>query len=446
MSFWIVETSKQLNKLSFNKDCYINIIPLNNNFHPLLTSISLIYYRNKEDDKGFIFPINHNDGFELKLNLIKEFLLKHPKIYCLNKKELVYYLGEDFLNKEVIDINLLHMENNLIKLEIPDYKQTVARFLEKSFKSHTKLNSFIPITKHFEEQEFIYYYIQDYLEKQPKINWYQNDYIKAIYSIEKQGIGLNIDIFNENFIILYPKFNIKNDKIWTNYNLYNFTGRPTNSFNGVNFAALKKTDNTRESFICQNDYLFEYDYASFHLYIIAGLINYTFEEDAHIQLGKLYFNKEELDEEDYKQSKSISFQQMYGSVRKQYESLEFFKNTKQYIQELWEQTNKLGYLELKGGRQIKLKEISEPTPSKLFNYLIQSLETYYIIDSVNKLLPYLENKKSSLILSTYDSILIDYHRDDGKEFLKEIKKIIESNGFKIKVSYGTNYSNLNKIK
>jgi hypothetical protein len=445
MSFWIVETEKQLNKLSYNKDCYINIIPLNHNFHPILTKISLIYYRNKEENKGYVFPIDHNDGLELDLELIKNFLKKHPKIYCLNKKELIYYLGDNFLGDNIIDINLLHLEDKLFKIEIPDYKQTVSKYLEKSFKSHSRLNSFIPITKHFEEQEFIYYYIQDYLDKQPKINWYQTDYIKAIYNIEKQGIGLNIDVFNENFVILYPKFNIKDNKIWTNYNLYNFTGRPTNSFNGVNFAALKKTDNTRESFICQNDYLFEYDYSSFHLYIIANLIGFTFKEDAHIQLGKLYFNKEELDEEDYKQSKFISFQQMYGSVRKQYENLEFFKKTKQYIQELWEQTNKLGYLELKGGRHIKLKDISEPTPSKLFNYLIQSLETWNIIESINRLLPYLENKKSLLILSSYDSLLIDHSIEDGKELLKEIKNIIELEGFKIKVSYGTNYGNLKKL-
>jgi hypothetical protein len=137
---------------------------------------------------------------------------------------------------------------------------------------------------------------------------------------------------------------------------------------------------------------------------------------------------------------------MYGSVRKQYENLEFFKKTKQYIQELWEQTNKLGYLELKGGRQIKLKDISELTPSKLFNYLIQSLETWNIIESINRLLPYLEDKNSKIILSTYDSILIDFSLKDGKDLLKKIKNIIELNSFKIKISFGNNYGSLKKIK
>ena len=57
------------------------------------------------------------------------------------------------------------------------------------------------------------------------------------------------------------------------------------------------------------------------------------------------------------------------------------------------------------------------------------METYYIIESIKKLIPCLENKKSFLILSTYDSILLDYNIEDGKDLLKDIKKIIESNGF-----------------
>lgn len=447
MSFWLVETEQQLNKISFNKECYINIIALNHNYHPLLTSVSLIYYRNLEDNKGFMFSVNHNDGFKLEIEIIKKFLLKHPKIYCLYKKNLIYLLGDDFLTDKVIDINLLHLEESLYKLEIPDYKQTVAKYIEGSFKSHPKLNSFIPITKHYEEQEYIYYYIQDYIGKSLKNNWYNQDYIKSIYFIEKQGIPLNISNFNECFSIIYPKFNIKNEIIYSNYNIYNFTGRPTNSFNGVNFAALKKGDGTRKSFGCKNNYLFEFDYSSFHLYLIAKLINYEFEEDdIHTYFGKMYFEKDTLTEEEYQQSKFISFQQTYGTVKKKYEHIEFFKLMKIYIEQLWEQTNKLGYLELKGGRQIRLEEIIEPSPSKLFNYLIQSMETYYIIESIKKLIPYLENKKSSLILSTYDSILLDYNVEDGKELLKDIKKIIESNGFKIKVSYGKNYGELIKIK
>jgi len=38
---------------------------------------------------------------------------------------------------------------------------------------------------------------------------------------------------------------------------------------------------------------------------------------------------------------------------------------------------------------------------------------------------------------------VDYHRDDGKEVLLEIKKLLEEPfGFKVSVKYGTNYNTL----
>ena len=177
------------------------------------------------------------------------------------------------------------------------------------------------------------------------------------------------------------------------------------------------------------------------------LIGYKFsDESVHIQLGKLYFNKDHINDEDYKKSKTLSFQQMYGSIRKQYEHIPFFAKTKKYIEDVWELANDNGYLELIGGRRLKMGEISEPSPTKLFNYLIQSAETWYNINGLKDLLKYLDSKKSKCILTTYDSILIDYDASDGKSILKDIKDILQNLGFKINVSYGTDYNNLIKIK
>jgi hypothetical protein len=92
-----------------------------------------------------------------------------------------------------------------------------------------------------------------------------------------------------------PKFNIKDNKIYTQYNLYNFTSRPTNSFNGINFAALNKDNGSREAFIPQNDILFEFDYEAYHPRILAKLIGYEFEEaSVHTHLGKMYFKTEKI--------------------------------------------------------------------------------------------------------------------------------------------------------
>lgn len=445
--FWIVENFKQLNKLSYNKSCYVNIIPLNHNYHPLLTSISLIYYRNEEEDKGFVFPINHNDGFSIELDLIKEFLLKHQHIYCLKKKELLHFLGEEFMGETVIDINLLHLEKSIFKLEIPNFKQTVADYIEKAFPTHSKLNSFIPITKHYEEQEYIFNYVRDYIGRIPESNYYNVDYPWVMYCVEKQGIALDIDVFNQHYFLKKPKLSIKDDRIYTQYNLYNFTSRPTNSFNGINFAALNKSDGSRQSFIPDNDYMFEFDYDGFHLRLIADLIGYEFSnESVHEQLGRMYFNKDILTPDEYSESKHISFQQMYGSIRKEYEHIPFFQKTKQYIKDRWSQAQSDGYFELTGGRKLNIKEIPDVSPTKLFNYLIQSAETYYNINGLKELIKCLDSKKSSCILTTYDSILIDFDPRDGRGILKEIKDILQHLGFKVNVSYGYNYNELKKIK
>ena len=93
-----------------------------------------------------------------------------------------------------------------------------------------------------------------------------------------------------------------------------------------------------------------------------------------------------------------------------------------------------------GGR--KLKEIENPNPQKLLNYIIQSAETYYNVNSIKKVQEYLVNLKTNIILYTYDSILIDYSREDGKEILIKIKKLMEEEGFRVKVKYGTNYNNI----
>jgi hypothetical protein len=79
MSFYIVETKEQLQELPLQEECYINVIPLSDNYHPILSEVSLIYYKPRFT-KGIIFPINHNEGFKLDIQLVKDFILKHKEI------------------------------------------------------------------------------------------------------------------------------------------------------------------------------------------------------------------------------------------------------------------------------------------------------------------------------------------------------------------------------
>jgi hypothetical protein len=194
-------------------------------------------------------------------------------------------------------------------------------------------------------------------------------------------------------------------------------------------------------------WLFEYDFRAYHLYLSAKLIGYKLPEgDIHTELGKFYFNKENLTEEEYKKSKQLSFKMLNGGVFPQYKHVPFWKQLEEYIAKLWILIQKQEYVELMGGRKIKLNEISSPTPQKCWNYIIQNYETYQNIWVLKDLFVYLKDKKSKIILYNYDAFLIDYHEEDGKDILRELKNIIEFSNFRCSVSYGSNYDNLKKIK
>jgi hypothetical protein len=447
MSFYIVETQDQLSQLFISEECYINVIPLSNNFHPILTEVSLIYYKPKYG-KGLILTINHSEGFYLNLDKVKEFLLKHKIIYVLDKKLTTHLLGEEFLQSKVQDINLLSLHASTSTPYIQDCNTNIHTLFEQLYRDKPYLNSIIPICKHYETQECIYNLVQQWTEKQHEIPYYNEDYIKVFYGIEKQGITLDMPVFNENFSPQNPKFNIKDDKIYTQFNLTNFTSRPSNSFNGINFAALNKNNGSRASFIPQNDYLFEFDYDSYHPRILAKLIGYEFTEaSVHTHLGKMYFKTEELTAEQYQSSKELTFKQLYGGVFEQYKDIPFFAKVKEYTDKIYRDFNSLGYIELIGGRKLFAQGIENVTPQKLLNYIIQSGETFYNVNSIKNVLRYLEiGKKSCILLYTYDSILLDYSEEDGRDTLVKIKRLMEESGFKVNVSYGKNYNCLKKVK
>jgi hypothetical protein len=439
--FYIVETKEQLQNLLPQEECYINVIPLSNNYHPILSKVSLIYYKVK-DQKGIIFPISHSEGFSLDIQVIKNFLLKHKTIYVLDKKQTAHLLGEDFLGEHVLDINLLSLSTSQSPPYIQDCDTNIHTYFYQKYGDLKNVNSLIPISKHYETQEKIYQKIVGFMSLGNYNSYYNHDYVRVFYDIEKQGIALDLAVFDMNFKPKNSKFNIKDGIIYTQYNLYNFTSRPTNSFNSINFAALPKHGEARSAIVPQNDILFEFDYEAYHPRILAKLIGYEFEEaSVHTHLGKMYFKTDTLTEEQYQQSKELTFKQLYGGVFKQYENIPFFALVKEYTDKILEEYNWYNRLDLIGGRSIF--NIENVTPQKLLNYVIQSGETFYNVGSIVGLHKYLATKKSSIILYTYDSVLIDYSRDDGKETLLQIKLLLESTfGFKVKAKYGTNYNNL----
>jgi peroxiredoxin family protein len=84
----------------------------------------------------------------------------------------------------------------------------------------------------------------------------------------------------------------------------------------------------------------------------------------------------------------------------------------------------------------------EMTQSKLLNYVIQSEETSHNVAILSTILDYLEDKKTKLVLYTYDAFLFDYSEEDNKQLLTDIKNIIQ---YPVNIKQGTSYHGLKKI-
>ena len=74
------------------------------------------------------------------------------------------------------------------------------------------------------------------------------------------------------------------------------------------------------------------------------------------------------------------------------------------------------------------KELKDLHPQKLMNYVMQSLETSRNILILKNILRYLKDKKSNVVLYTYDALLFDFSKEDGRETLDDIKEILEEDG------------------
>ena len=89
--------------------------------------------------------------------------------------------------------------------------------------------------------------------------------------------------------------------------------------------------------------------------------------------------------------------------------------------------------------------VTDPTPSKLFNYYVQSLEVVNILPKLEKVLKFIEPFNGHIILYTYDSILLDIERFD-EAILREIENILsEESKFPLRLSAGVNYDDMHEF-
>ena len=314
------------------------------------------------------------------------------------------------------------------RLEVTKTNPTINSFYNK-FRKVTEINKIIPISKHFEINENAFESIEHILELPlpDGFHFYNNTATNVFYLIEQQGIGINYEPFLEKFSPRDPLYNIKDNKVLTYYNLYNATSRPTNAYNSVNFAAIPKSEEHRNCFIPSNDYFVEFDFDGYHLRLLCDQIGYELTpESAHKQLAKHYFGTQDITDEQYKEAKQINFQAIYGKIPAEHKDLEVFKLIQEFIDNMWSVYQEIGVVCNPQSGKPFTKDLKNMHPAKLMNYMMQSLETSNNILILKEVLRYLQNKKTKIALYTYDAILFDFDKEDGKETLKELQIILES--------------------
>ena len=383
--FYIIEKSSQLPH-SF-EDCFVRFIPFNDNFHPALTDLSLVYIRPLNDKKGYIMCLNHNESFGIdKIELLDWLLNNTGKLWTLDKKKALHWLYP--LSDKLFDVNFIQ------PVDTTTLDNACIRYYYSKHNALSNVNCLIPISKHYEMCEAIFNMAL------PTINGYSledtsfqfNNFRTAdmFYHIEKNGIKVDKNCFIEyyNGKLTNPQFNLSRSKIYTQYNLYTTTSRPSNTFNSINFAALNKDNSERDCYRPENDKFIELDFQGYHPRLIGEMVNFHFPKDKNTyeMLGQLLGVTQQ-------EAKELTFKQLYGGVWAEYQNKHFFKDVNSFIDEMWD-------IYITDQRLVTENKIfmldKEMTKSKLFNYIVQSKETSTNVELLELIYSKLEGKKNKI--------------------------------------------------
>ena len=419
----IIEKNNQLDDFlvkNESQDCFIIPILSDVNLHPLDNSLCAIYIKIVGGEERMLC---FNHGETLKLNSKK--LLDLDKLgrkFVRDKKQLNHIVKLD----DVVDVNLQYYMNKNEPLEWEELSTNTHDYFHRVMWKMKNTNRIIPILKHLELCREQVRMLEKYYEL-PIHEDYNNEIIDNLSFVEGSGLRRG------------------DDMVFSEYNLYTSTGRPSNRFGGINFAALNKKDESRKPYKSrfQDGILVEFDYDAYHLRLIGHILDYKFPKGSvHEHMSEFYGDV------DYETSKSTSFQYLYGRIPQQViDTNPFFSRVNKYINEIWGEFKRGDFIKSNiYNKRIYKKNLQAMNRNKLFNYMIQLLETENNMKVMTQLIPFLKDKQSKLILYSYDSFLFDFKLTDGLDFLKSVKQILEQDGvFPTKSSKGLNYHEMKDI-
>ena len=383
-----------------------------------MNRISFIYYRLNDGNDGII-NINHIDAKKIE---------KFPIDTLVGENTIV--LGSRYVVTKGLDYEWIYFEQYGKPFIFNEFAESVYKGYRIDYK---ELNDCIPLMKWYEV-----------LKAMPVTNNITPSsitYSSAIRTLGRlEGAGVKVE--EEKFIDTFSLSTeyIKRSLVYTQYNPYTVTGRPSNRHLNINYSALNKSDGSRGCFISRNPNgtLIQFDYESYHIRLIAKLVGYEFPKgiSAHQHLADLYGC-------DYETAKKVTFTYLYGGLDDNARQVPFFAEVEKYTKGLYQKFVISGRLTTPlYKREIHFSKIEGATEQKVFNYLLQALETEVNYMKIERVLDLLNGKMSRMILYTYDAFLIDVHPIERDWVLSEVKSIMEVGGFPVKVEEGSNYDNL----
>jgi hypothetical protein len=415
--FWLIENKEQFEVLKNSgfKEAFVEVISNNPYQHPTQNSIIGFYVRPIQGHKGYILPTSHPECENLFEDEVYLYLKGLEKIYVRDKKEFLHYT----ILKSLVDITL----------GAPPYilPQTTAHStLYRRFPELLTVNQLVPITKHYEVCEQIYDDLEHRVDT--AVNPFYNDKATLVFNaIERNGIKIDKNEFEKHF---HP---VENEVVYTSYNYKTLTTRPSNKFGGVNYAALSHKNGSRKSFIPRNDIFVEFDISAYHPTLAAMLVDYDFGSgDIHQSFADMY-------KVDYAKAKELTFKQLYGGVFDNYKDLPFFKATSEYIRTTWETFQTEGVITCPiSNYEYKRDVLENMNPQKLFNYILQNMETSLNVEVLFRIFKLLKGRNTKLVLYTYDSFLLDVDNSE-LEVLEQIKQVFYKLKLQLKEKNGINY-------
>ena len=410
----IIHTEEQLNLLETliqKNDSIVLQVNSDTNLHSIENKISLVYIY--VDDEEFMLPINHGECILKPKNITTD-----KTVWVLDKKS---YQHNFFIkSNDIRDLNYSYYLKHNVPFEVDNYLTNAHHFYKRVHYDKPNINDVIPLLKQYEYLKEIRKNLQDYRI----VN--DETILEVLFKIETNGLQTT-------------------DKmVYSEYNPFTSTGRPSNRFGGLNFAALNKTDGSREQFISRfkDGVLVEFDFDAYHPRLIGDIVGYDFPNGSgHNHLAETYGLS-------YDEGKALTFKYLYGGITEEIIENPFFNKVNSYIKELWSEYKSTEFIESYiYCRKIIRSNLFDMNPNKLFNYMIQLLETENNIKILKDLLPEIQANNSKLILYNYDSFLFDFdYKNDGLEYLKKVKRLLESGGkFPTTSTMGNNYHEMENI-